>query len=547
MLRDEAQDATGAALRAALVGQDPLIALHPIREDASAYVIGTWLASCIWHEKRHFFDCFMTNYGARRFRDILSLASNLPYLANDARKTGQPLWLPIEIYGNSTRRKVLGIPEPSPRQRELARLAVGLKEFTAHMDAPITNGVTTLQIGAEAQMEGLAQASQFATAERYWGPQVSELMYARYVAPMPRTNAYRSIETVALRQGCVRFEEGVVKLDSGLAAALFTTALCGPFYGRGSTPQYDITYPWPRFAQLAEELGSRRGYYRMPDEEAWALVDAAARRIWGRTALDELDADTDGLEQRREQLAHFGADSLAGALDAFISLRRTMLKIARVGGSLLLSPNAFADFWVDRLQPWHVVATPRGVTIDKDDPASFIGIEIPVPEAWRGHLPKDVSWGSVHEPEAGDEVYAIHNQKAWTEMLTLHAPSALLLLNGRRHRRMIPPELERVITTIRQGGIDVRFDPRFEWPEQREAAERHADALALSALSGGETLTCDRTGRPVPPAKALVLTPWEFRRSKLRDGFVEDTGVAGLHALEADWTDWVIHEDVLAP
>jgi hypothetical protein len=31
-----------------------------------------WLVSSIWHEKRHFFDTCLTNYGARRFRDLFT-------------------------------------------------------------------------------------------------------------------------------------------------------------------------------------------------------------------------------------------------------------------------------------------------------------------------------------------------------------------------------------------------------------------------------------------------------------------------------------------
>jgi hypothetical protein len=36
-----------------------------------------WLISSVWHEKRHFFDTCLTNYGARRFRDLFTLAGNL--------------------------------------------------------------------------------------------------------------------------------------------------------------------------------------------------------------------------------------------------------------------------------------------------------------------------------------------------------------------------------------------------------------------------------------------------------------------------------------
>lgn len=59
----------------------------------------------LWHEKRHFFDTCLTNYGARWFRDLFSLAGEFVSLAADADAAGQPVWFPVETYASPVRRR----------------------------------------------------------------------------------------------------------------------------------------------------------------------------------------------------------------------------------------------------------------------------------------------------------------------------------------------------------------------------------------------------------------------------------------------------------
>jgi hypothetical protein len=79
-----------------------------------------WLASCVWHEKRHFFDVCLTNYGARRFRDLFTIAANVYPLIAEAKRRGEPVWFPVEVYGDPVIRRVFGISEPPANIAEIA-------------------------------------------------------------------------------------------------------------------------------------------------------------------------------------------------------------------------------------------------------------------------------------------------------------------------------------------------------------------------------------------------------------------------------------------
>jgi hypothetical protein len=96
-------------------GGDPADALTEIpKEDTLLRARLIWLSSAVWHEKRHYFDTCLTNYGARRFRDLWTLAANFDPLAAEATDHGEPLWLPVEIYGNPIQRAVRALQSRLP-------------------------------------------------------------------------------------------------------------------------------------------------------------------------------------------------------------------------------------------------------------------------------------------------------------------------------------------------------------------------------------------------------------------------------------------------
>lgn len=144
--------------------------------------------------------------------------------------------------------------------------------------------------------------------------------------------------------------------------------------------------------------------------------------------------------------------------------------------------------------------------------------------------------------------FALNNREAWLQMLQHHGPIAHLMLGGRRHRLMVPPALERPIDEIADHGIAVRFDPDYEWPEDRDPATRAAEARELADWSGRPTFLCDITGDEIAATDAALLTPWEFRRSTLMPRFRELSGKPEFFAenrLAADWSDWVVRSDLL--
>jgi hypothetical protein len=396
-------------------------------------------------------------------------------------------------------------------------------------------------------MEGLAQVSQLHSIEHSFGMDALVATTTRYVHGLPQHGPYRAIEAVAGALGCVsRTPKGIIVANSGLAAALFTTALCGQFYGHGPTPPADVVSPVLRLERMLEALGRGTGRFEMQDEESAEIVDKLARRLWGRTALEEIAADIDAMEERVDLRAApwLSEEGLYDVFVDFIALRRRLLQAARERESTSLLPRAFPTVWRDQLRPWHVAAWPGGGPPGEEG-RMILGVKLHIEDERKHFFPETVglAWVNTADPA---EPFAPQNDPAWLQMLERHGPRALLMLNGRQHRRMVPKELERVVKEINEEiNMEVRFHPRFEWPERREQETCVSEAIALAEFSGRSSFTCDITGEEISPMDPAVLTPWEFRRSGLKQRFLEAAAPLGEILLLCNWSDWVVRRDLL--
>jgi hypothetical protein len=552
-LLPEVAEPVAAAISAAVRGEDPRLAMAGLPEGDPLRRRAMWLSSCVWHEKRHFFDICLTNYGARRFREPFILAANFLPLAAEAAKKKEPVWFPVEVYRSSVHRRIFGISEPAPNIVQIAEHARAMKRLSAALDQPPKYRGQVIHLGGNAQLEGLAQVSQTHAIEHRFGFDEAVEVTAEHTNRLPREGPYRAIESVAGALGCFKeIGTDAIILNVGLASALFLTALSGRFFGVGKEGPDDLVSPWLRLAKLIEALGPSPGNFEMSDEAAWDLVDSTARRLWGRTALDEIEADIEAMDTAsgivsQPWMAHEG---MADAYVDFVALRKRLVASVRSQGSASMSPRAFPLLWLDQLLPWHIVATPRGSQSDIGDAPVVFGVKLNVPGGLERLMPSEVAWGRLHEIPATRAAtgFALSDRAAWIQMAERHAPRARLMLNGRRYRRMVPPELERPISELGEWNLAVRFDPNFEWPESRDQATRRAEARELADWMGLSTFVCDVTGEKIAVEQAMVVTPWEFRRSPLVQRYREFMGSPEIMAdlqLEIDWSDWVVRCDLL--
>jgi hypothetical protein len=544
---DRHADLAHAAMRAAAQGGDPYDELASLDEDDPMFQRLMWLASCVWHEKRHFFDTLLTNYGALRFRNLFTIGMNVGSMLGQLRERGEPVWFPIELYDNPLRRRILGVPEPTPDILRVARHMRQMKAYVAQIDAAPGDGTRVAHVGAEAQLEGLAQCSQIHAIEYHYGVAGVQRIAADHVMALPVEGPYRAIESVAGALGCSRrLDNNVIVVNPALAAALYVTALCTRHLNPGQEPDPGLVSPWGRLARLIELLGPSAGHVGIQDEEAMAIADKAARKLWGRTAVEEIEADIDLAEEKFNRSVPASGGSTHGQVFAeYSALRRRALERVRSLGAHSLLPRQQPPLWLGLLQPWHLVATPQSSAPGSDGGEPLQGATLDLPEQARALFASSISWSSVFRANPLQEGAFGLQDPGWTDLLQVFGPLAHLGLVGRRGRLMVPPALEQQIREIEDGGVPVRFDPMFEWPEMRSREACAEEALALARFSGRDDFVCDVTGDRIAAHQAAVLTPWELRRSPLVDR-VRDGSLAAEILLASNWSDWVVRRDLLS-
>lgn len=70
------------------------------------------VATAVWHEKRHFLDFILTNYGAFRVRQFFMLYCNIYPVLKFAEDTGE-LLVPLQSYTDSAFCKHMNIKPPT--------------------------------------------------------------------------------------------------------------------------------------------------------------------------------------------------------------------------------------------------------------------------------------------------------------------------------------------------------------------------------------------------------------------------------------------------
>src|SRR5688572_5203261 len=72
------------------------------------------LVSCLWHEKRHFLDLLLTNYGALRVRHYFALYMNMSGILSRCTKGKSPLVCPLDVACDPFRLKMLDVGAVDP-------------------------------------------------------------------------------------------------------------------------------------------------------------------------------------------------------------------------------------------------------------------------------------------------------------------------------------------------------------------------------------------------------------------------------------------------
>jgi len=281
-------------------------------------------------------------------------------------------------------------------------------------------------------------------------------------------------------------------------------------------------------------------------EEAWEIVNTTCKRIFGRTVLEETDADF-ALEQNAIEVyrKNFSDSVFFKALTDLHELRGRMIEMLKEKPELFLDQAAWSDHMVNRTKPAIVVAAPGGeVGTPPTGYTRLSGYNHPntnfedKPEARWWWAAMNTTWPDAKkDPEA----ICVRDLEAWGYIAGEYAPLAKLMYAGQDMRLMLGPELLSARLRFKeQTGIQMVVDPAFAYPKTTH------DAKWWYYITGFDNFRCQLSNETVHKPEGYMLDAWDLRiRPGLAEAILGSVADRQLMAFTfwRDWSPWMLSEE----
>ncbi|WHU01732.1 hypothetical protein [Sphingomonas sp. NIBR02145] len=530
---------------------DEAIAILASIDDDRTFNRGLQMVSAIWHEKRHFLDFVFSNYGAFRFRQFVEMYANMPLILREGQEAGK-IHVPLEIYADPVRSAVAKVENPSAHLATLASVLTRRRKMIERDRAQEQTRFGRLELGGEAQLECMAFLAQLDFVGTYFGEEGMRRFYGSLFDAGQFAAKYLSLIETAGRLGVVQGDvtaEDAITIDPSLLECILFASLQTDYFG-ASAPGYAATsYPAERFAAISVELTQsgklpQPGAPPLTPEDCWELVDQACRTIFGESIEGAIARDLALFRaQTVDKMRGNIPPALETMLEDYLGLRERMLEEFREDPGKFIFSARFTSDLADRLQPNYVMAASGG---DLGDPPPgyhlIMGYDHEKGTAGGQDLPYRKWWWAcapTHQAAgAAPDRLGFANPSVWYSVMDFYAPTAKLLMNGRRLRTLIGPELlfaQQRLTNDFQ--IEIEIYPSFAFPDETLPVE------VFYYYYGTDRLKCDMSSVPLTRPEGVAINPWTLRRwPGLARHMITTLGDHDFayFTFVRDWSPWVI-------
>lgn len=503
------------------------------------------LISSIWHEKRHFVDLILTNYGAYRIRQFFSVYINQAVIMSTAIDKGARVVFPFDCYADPLRSRLLNAV---PWNDDVTRLAADIKKRREDLEfdrAIFKRAYGSVDIGGDSQLEALGYLSQMMAIQAYFGEE--GLIQGQKSSRKDKNwnMRYRWAELFGHEFGLLNRtilqEIDTIFYDTNSLTFLFcvlvASLMCRRWPWKNQKKGLDgVQHPSFRLLSYIKELKDRNAdISKMSTNESWDLVNNISGDLWGRTIIEELEADFEEEEKYLELISQRDEviPEVKTAMSDLHTMRGYFMGLFRESPDIFLEPMSFAETLLPFVQPLPVFVNKSGFL--GPSPGTVPAIRYKEP----GSTDDEAQWLWASYPEVWPRKNCIcfSNLAAWSEIIQYLGPLAKLMFNGRRHRTILGPELVLVESIIEdQLNLKFDFDPSFEFPEEED------DVQHFYFLRRTSTLVCDLCRNIIHEPEGHVVSPWYFRRNENIARLAIEAyggGEKGRLKFLRDWSPWI--------
>lgn len=548
----------GLALHAALEGRDDVLECI-VRQQSDDWVKtrAANVASAVWHEKRHFLDFVLTNYGAMRLRHFFMAYMNAATALRQSHDA-KALILPLDRLSDPLRTRALGYETTDPDLLSIAESFSNMKEMLRDDRRPLVMRGVTYEISGEAIMESIAYHTQLGKVHRVFDGAMNASVQLDTPDRETIANKYRWAHTLLIQAKLLSFtvednpaaDGGALKIDDEPLIPILYGALASRYYGQEqTTAEFSSSYhPGPRLSSLVQHLQAQNSNIaKKTSADAWEEVNDACRSVFGRSAIEETEADYVLEEALIDRYAKMGTNKVLDAYRDFHTLRGQFIDVLKTDPDRVLNQAGWSDNMVNQCQPFVVSAAPAGVL--GDPPDGYIrlaayeepGVDVDAHPEFKWW------WTALQVPkEQKAEVFRLRDQTTWSEIAREYAPLAKLMFDGYRMRSMVGPELVYGRRRIQHlTGIEIYIDPAARVPDEPY------DIAQWYYLTGQDRFRCQVTHRVVHAPSGRLIAPWEIRRRPdflwaLCTFFDDGARQRMVGVLRRDWSPWLVCDEVAA-
>lgn len=547
----------GLALHYALDGnEDWLKCLVRQQSDEWTQTRCATVASAVWHEKRHFLDFILTNYGALRLRMFFNTYINARVFLQKAQQNG-PLLMPLDRNLDQYRCEMMGVEIKDPEIHKLAKSIEATKKMLLDDRRPFQSRFGLMEVGGESILECIAYHVQLGKTHRVFGQDIlrrvqrdnpsHELVSQKYQW------AYAALLQAGLLEASKMGDQPLMMVRDEPIIPILYGALAGRYHGQEQTrSEATSSYlPAERFYSLMIELRDEaEEFAQLSVLAAWERVNEACSAVFGRTVIEEIDADFDHEARLIDRYRQSDMDDFVlEAYQDFHELRGKLIAILKDDPAIILDQGQWSDKFVNRTQPFVVAAAPSGIV--GTPPDGFTRLSgYAHPDTNYDDVPDAQWWWTAMRDEsaldAESPLLRLSNQQTWSHIASDFAPIAKLILDGNRMRSMVGPEIfSTKIRMERQTEVSLIVDPLSRYPVE------NMDIEQWYHLSGRERFRCQVTHRVVSAPQGRMLGPWEVRmRPAFLDALVDilkgDMRERMRLAIWRDWSPWLVCDEVAA-
>ena len=508
------------------------------------------IASAVWHEKRHFLDFALTNYGALRLRSLFETYVNLSAVLQ-MKKTSGRLLVPLDSNLDPMMRELMEIGELPADVLAIAHSVARRKAMFQDDNRPHKSPFGAVQVGGEALLEAVAYHVQLGKTHRVFGRDMVARVQTDHPGAAVVHTKYKWAYELLIRAGLLQVhvdQPGTLRFDDGPMIPICYAALAGRFFGQEQVLAEGVSSHLPGGRFMSIVLALRKRHPEIANTtavQAWGMVNETCEAVFGRSVIDEMRIDMEHEQVFVNRVHEAAGDShVASALADLHALRLRLFTLLQEQPEAILDQAHWADSTVSRSQPMVIAAAPGGELgappdgherLSGYDHGASGAPEVPDGRWWWASTSRD--W----PPSDQDDLLCLRAKDSWRYIASEYAPLGKLLYAGNNMRVMLGPELFAArIRFEHTTGFKLVMDPAFAWPKQVH------DIAFWYYITGRDRFRCDLSGETVQAPEGFMLDAWELR---LRPALVQVLlgGVADQERMRLtlwrDWTPWLLSEE----